>query len=371
MTVKKRKTGLGKPRLVIEIPYRHRITGKRERFRQDATVQTAAAAQEEERRLIAELHEKGFLLSARRKRAKVAATLPTSPNFTFSDAYDVFMDTKAITRLKFTTRRGYTVSITTYLLPRWRNLPITQIGFAQFSELDAELTKQGLKPTSRANIQCAARSILRHCVDTGRLEAMPRLPRLPKQGELVLRIPDVTTINEMIAAAKPHLRLVLLLCVDAGLRAGEVRGATWRDVDLEAGKLVVRETVYHGHRDTPKSGHQRELHLTPRLKVALEEAAKKPHKPSDALAPNSLGRIWGESSLAHAVKALLSKLEKESHRFHDLRHYFVTSLFKLGIGAPTVRDLAGHRHMHVTARYAHSDEGSRRDAIEALGRAAS
>lgn len=113
------------------------------------------------------------------------------------------------------------------------------------------------------------------------------------------------------------------------------------------------------------------LRSPPRLKVALEEAAKKPHKPSDALAPNSLGRIWGESSLAHAVKSLLVSLEKESHRFHDLRHCFVTSLFELGIGAPTVRDLAGHRHMHVTARYAHSDEGSRRDAIEALGRATS
>ena len=103
----------------------------------------------------------------------------------------------------------------------------------------------------------------------------------------------------------------------------------------------------------------------------LTDAAKKPHLPSDALAPNSLGRVWGESSLAYAVGGLLSKLEKQSHKFHSLRHYFVTSLFNAGAGAPTVRDLAGHRHMQVTARYAHSDEGARRRAIEALGRLAS
>lgn len=371
MTVKKRVTASGKRRLVIEIPYRHRITGKRERYRQDATVQTIAAAQEEERRLLAELHEKGFLLSSRKKRAETNKKPPPPEDITFEKACEVFWETKAVTRLKFTTRRGYEVSIDTYLLPRWKRLPIRQIGFAHFNDLDAELTKQGLKPTTRANIQCAARSILRHCVDTGLIEAMPRLPRLPKAGERVLRIPDPATINEMLAAAKPHLYLVLLLCVDAGLRAGEVRGSTWRDVDLGAGKLVVRETIYYGHRDTPKSGHERVIHLTPRLKAAIEVAAKKPHKLTDPLAPNSLGRVWGESSLAHAVKSLLSKLEKESHRFHDLRHYFVTSLFKLGIGAPTVRDLAGHRHMHVTARYAHSDESSRREAIEALGRVAS
>lgn len=369
MTVKKRTTGGGKPRWIIDIPYRHRVTGRRERFRQDATVQTAAAAHEEERRLLAELHETGFLQSARQKRSVASVSPPVNLELTFGEAYEGFKNTKAITRLKFTTRRGYEVSLQTYLLPRWRDLKVTTIGFAQFADLDAKLTRQGLKPSTRANVQIAGRSVLRYCVDTGALEAMPRLPCLPKQGDRVLRIPDAETIAEMIAAADPHLRLVLLLCVDAGLRAGEVRGATWRDIELEASKLIVRETVYHGHRDTPKSGHEREIHLTPRLKAALEEAASQPHESSDPVAPNSVGRVWGESSLSHAVKRLLLKLAKESHRFHDLRHYFVTNLFRLGIGAPIVRDLAGHRHMHVTARYAHSDDASRRAAIEVLGRA--
>jgi integrase len=366
MTVKKRSTRTGKRRLVIEILYKHRITGKRERFRQDATMHTMAAAQEEERRLLAKLHTDGFLLTSQEKRKQVAEAPAVRPDVKLADAWDNYLKTKAVTRLKFTTRRGYIVSMTTYILPRWKGLPVASIGYAQVNELDADLTREGLKPSSRANVQCAIRSVLRHCVDTNQLEVMPRLPRLPKATERVLSIPDAATIAAMLEAAKPYLRLVLLLCVDAGLRAGEVRGATWRDIDLAAGKLVVRETVYHGHRDTPKSGHEREIHLTSRLKAALAEAARRPHQPHEPVAPNSFGRVWGESSLAHAVKALLGRLEKESHRFHDLRHYFVTSLFKLGVGAPTVRDLAGHRHMHVTARYAHSDDGSRRTAIAKL-----
>lgn len=43
----------------------------------------------------------------------------------------------------------------------------------------------------------------------------------------------------------------------------------------------------------------------------------------------------------------------------------------LGVGAPTVRDLAGHEHMHVTARYALSDDASIRAAIAQLGKLAS
>lgn len=303
MPVIKRKRR-GKLRLVIEIPDTDRVTGKRVRFRQDATMPTVGAAHEEERRLLAELHREGFLLTARQKRAKAALSTPATQKLTFREAYDEFMSTKGITRLKLTTRRGYEVSLQTYLLPRRQKIPVADVGFTQFAELDASLVKQGLKPTSRANVQCAARSVLRHCVDIGALLEMPRLPKLPKGGEAILRIPETGTIDEMLGKAKPYLRRVILLAVDAGLRAGEVRGVRWMDVDLARGTLCVRETVYFGQRDTPKSGHEREIPLTPRLKAELTEAAKTPHLPTDPLAPKSLGRVWGESSLAHAVNGL-------------------------------------------------------------------
>lgn len=369
MTVRK-KTRRGKPRLVIEIPYNDPDTGVRIVFRQDASVQTKTAAESEDRRKLVELAETGRILTVRERRVAVqekneAATRDCIP---FKAACEVYEKTKAATRLKRTTRRGYFVSLNVHLLPRWGELPVDKIGFTQFARLDADLMDAGLKPASRANIMCAGRSVLRHCIDLGELGEMPRLPRLPKGGEAVLRIPDEATVNAVIAAAPPYLRRPLLLAIDAGYRAGEIRGARWQDVNLVMGTIVVRETVYFGVRDTPKSGHEREIPLTPRLRAELEEAAKLPHRPTDPLAPNSLGRIWGESSLGHAVKRLLTKLEKESHKFHSLRHYFVTQLFKAGVGAPTVRDLAGHRHMQVTARYAHSDEAARRAAIAALGR---
>jgi integrase len=70
----------------------------------------------------------------------------------------------------------------------------------------------------------------------------------------------------------------------------------------------------------------------------------------------------------HAFQRVLEKLGMPKARVHDLRHSFVTEAFKAGGGAPTVRDLAGHKHMHVTARYAHSDEEAKRAVIDALDR---
>lgn len=81
--------------------------------------------------------------------------------------------------------------------------------------------------------------------------------------------------------------------------------------------------------------------------------------------------VWAEGSLLHALHRVLDRLGLPRMRVHDLRHFYVTSLFKVGVGAAVVRDLAGHRHLQVTARYAHSDEPAKREAVGKLGQLAS
>jgi integrase len=366
MTVRK-KMRRGKPRLVIEIPYKDPDTGVRIVFRQDATVQNKTAAEAEHRRKLIELAETGRIRRAREKRLEEKEKDDQKRRcIAFRDAYDLFKETKAASRIKATTRRGYFVSLDTYMVPRWADLPVDgTLWFNEFDKLDAEMKQAGLKPTTRANVMCAGRSVLRHCVDAGLLAEMPRLPRLPKAGEVVLSVPSSETVEKVLAHAKPHLRRAILLATDAGLRAGEVRGLTWEDVDLAEKMLVVRRAIYHGEFDTPKSGHQRGIFITRRLADELAMVAPKAPT-SAAVAPNSHGRVWREPSLNHGLKALLRRLGLPSFRFHDLRHYYVTRMFKVGVGAPTVRDLAGHKHMHVTARYAHTDEKAKRAAVAAL-----
>lgn len=327
----------GNPRWIIEIPYLHRLTGKRVRFRKDADVQKAASAHSEERRLIAELEQHGFLRTNAEK-VEAAAEKVASESPTFQSAYDLFVATKAVTRLKLTTREGYAVSAKAYLLPRWAESPIDTLDFEAFARLDAHLKKAGLKPTSRANVICAGRSVLRYCVDSGRLARMPHLPPLPKGGETVVRPPTASEVDAILATAPPHVRLALALCADAGLRAGEVRGLEWQDVDLDARTLTVRQTVYRGQKDTPKSGHERQVPLTSRLRGLLTEAAKAPHKLTHPVAPSGDGGVWGEGSLLHAFQRVLQRLDLRPMRVHDLRHFFVTEAFRAGGGAPTVKE---------------------------------
>jgi hypothetical protein len=63
-----------------------------------------------------------------REPAHVAAAV--RPAMTFDEAYNEFKATKAITRLKFTTRRSYATSAKVYLLPRWEKLNVAELAFS-------------------------------------------------------------------------------------------------------------------------------------------------------------------------------------------------------------------------------------------------
>jgi integrase len=160
---------------------------------------------------------------------------------------------------------------------------------------------------------------------------MPRLPRIPKAGETIVHPPTGEEVSAVLRAAPPHIRLALALCCDAGLRAGEVP-------------------------------------LTGRLHKLLSDAAKKPHGLTSPVAPSARGKVWGEPSLLHAFRRVLKKLGLPKPAFTTFATIFVSEAFRAGGGAPTVRDLAGHKHMSVTARYVHSDEDAKRAVIEALDR---
>src|SRR5205823_598785 len=73
-----------------------------------------------------------------------------------------------------------------------------------------------------------------------------------------------------IDAADPEWRPMFTLALRMGLRIGELRALHWDDVDLVAGRLVVRRCDWRGHVGTPKSGRNRELPLSGDALAALK-----------------------------------------------------------------------------------------------------
>jgi integrase len=60
--------------------------------------------------------------------------------------------------------------------------------------------------------------------------------------------------DRLLRASAPEWQAMLAIALKTGLRVGELLALRWSDVDLVAGQLVVRRTLWHGQEGTPKGG---------------------------------------------------------------------------------------------------------------------
>ena len=63
---------------------------------------------------------------------------------------------------------------------------------------------------------------------------------------------------------------MIALGLGTGMRQGELLALRWEDVDLIAGRLMVRRAVARGIIGTPKSGKSREIPLNAKVMRALK-----------------------------------------------------------------------------------------------------
>jgi integrase len=350
----------GERRWAIDISYRT-IDGKVERYRRDAQVQLREAAKAEHRRLEDELARAGTLVHLDEAKREAEA-IPV----TFADAVKYFRGTHMKSALKPTTRIGYNVQLDTLLLPRFGALPLEAIDRQAFALLDAELVDEGLAPSTRARFHIVLRSVLRTAVNAGLLAAMPALPKLPKSGRKAVNPMRRGDLDAILAAASPSARLAFELAAFAGLRAGEVRGLRWPDVDLDAGTLTIRRSISAGFETTPKSHHQRRIPMSRTLRAAFEAARPSKASPWAPVTITALGKPWAESGLNQAFKRAMERAGLDGWSFHDLRHFFVSELFRMGASAEAIRIMAGHADLGTTQRYADLESNDLRAAIERI-----
>jgi len=359
----------GKRRLIIDIRYT-KPDGTPGRYRKDAEVQTLAAARAEDRRRLAALALTGSPLGALERNPTEPARHdepPREPLPTFEAVAKDYLADYAVSRLKPSTRVGYEAVLNGFLIPRIGYKPIDTIDASTVRELDKELVDRGVKPATRRQMQSVLRSVLcRYAVEAGLLPDAPSFPRLPRSGRKISRVLTDDEVDRVIDVSKRNQRVAFLLAARAGLRAGEIRGLHWRDVDLRAGQLTVRESVCRGVAAAPKSGHERVVPLTSDLERALKESHRQDR--TAAVALNGRGAAWTEYSLLNAFRRACARAGVGSWRFHDLRHYFVTGLFRAGVPAPTVQALAGHSELTTTQHYAHVVRTDLRDAINRFDR---
>lgn len=154
-----------------------------------------------------------------------------------------------------------------------------------------------------------------------------------------------------------HLKPMVLLSINTGMRRGEVFHLQWTDVNFERKILTVEAT-------NAKSKQTRHIPLNKEALKTLQDWKNMIGDMYDLAFPNEKGKPFNN------VKSSWTKLLKDAaiqkFRWHDMRHHFASKLVMAGVDLNTVRELLGHSDYQMTLRYAHLAPEHKAAAVEML-----
>jgi integrase len=261
--------------------------GRRRRERVDAPVSSKSAA-----RRWGEQREHQLALHGRPKKREVPTVDEFGPRY--------IVEYAEANRQKPSTIIQKKRIIEHYLSPRIGKKKLDQVNDSDVQKLKSDLLH--LSPKTTNNALVCLNTMLKCALDWDVIDRMPchiKLLKIPRILEPKFYEPhEYERLVEAARKLDPRIELFVLLGGDGGLRCGEIIALEQTDVDLKRGYLVVRRSEWEGHLTVPKSGRERKVMLTERLKAAL---TRNRHMRGD---PGALARRRfpeGESGAAREV----------------------------------------------------------------------
>ena len=198
------------------------------------------------------------------------------------------------------------------------------------------------------------KTIFNKAVEWGKIHKNPakNIKKLKERNHR-LRYLTKEEIKNLYNASADHLRPILIVALNTGMRKSEILNLKWEDIDFHQKIIYIMNT---------KNNEKREIPIN---QVVFDSLLKvKKHPDSPYVFCNKDGKPYGDVKTAfwHARKRAGIK----NFRFHDLRHTFASHLVMAGVDLNTVKELLGHKDIKMTLRYAHLSPDYKRRAVETL-----
>jgi integrase/recombinase XerD len=234
------------------------------------------------------------------------------------------------------------------------NLEIVELTRQDLRAFIADLSREGLSPTSVGRIVSAIRGFYKFLMLDGHITRHPAedlsspqkgfyLPKFLNQSDIerLLAVPDVST--ELGLRDKAILELMYA----AGLRVSEVVDLQLNNIDLDAGILTCKG----------KGGKVRRIPIGKSavewLKTYLIARRKMENIEVQNIFVGSLGKPLNRQTIFNFIKEYAGKIGLEDVSPHTLRHSFATHLIQNRADVRSVQQLLGHADISTTQIYTH------------------
>jgi integrase len=250
-----------------------------------------------------------------------------------------------------------------HLVPAFGRTRLDGIGPADVERYKARKLKEELAPKSVNNHLTVLRKLLNLAAEWGVIPHAPKVKQL-KMTHAEIEFLTFEETERFVQAAAPEWKAFVVTALKTGLRVGELLALKWEDLDLVAGRLIVRRTLWHNQEGTPKGGRTREVPLSDEA-VATLKAHRHMRGPYVFCEAN--GARLTHSRVKDVVPFICKKAQLAKRlTTHDLRHTFASHLVMRGVTLKAVQELLGHASIDMTMRYAHLSPNVKREAVQLL-----
>lgn len=302
-------------------------------------------------------------------------------------------------RIKPTTRDSYRRMLEAYVVPRIGRIRLQELSASHLNRLYADLREAGgtqmshakrgqtkpLSPKTVRNVHAMLSKALNDAVDVGLLATNVAQRAKPPRPPAVSQTVEAWTADELAEflafVRDDRLYACWHLAAHTGLRRGELLGLRWKDLDLAAGVLAVRQSIVLAYTtpivSTPKSHEARVVNLDPATIRSLlahrdrQDGERRAwgegyvdsglvfrREGGNAIHPDRLSQLFDK----HVRHAGIRRI-----KLHGLRHTHATLMLKAGVPVKVVSERLGHADPAFTLRiYQHVLSGMQAEAAAAF-----
>jgi integrase len=322
---------------------------------------------------------------------------PENASITVAEAADIWMDKGELENLERSTLRQYRNHVDLHIKPsRIGTEKLARLSTPAIEAFRDDLMRKCSRPMAR-KVLVSLKSILSEAQRRGLAAHNPAAPvkvdaKKREKGRLVVGrdIPSKEEAQKILATTAGRWRPFFIVAVFTGMRASELRGLSWADVDFARKVVHVRQRAnLWCEIGAPKSeASDREIPMSPMVVNALREwRLACPTGELNLVFPNGSGNVESHANIANRGfyalqraagivvpatdekgeplmvpatdengepvidadgKPVLRQAIRPKYGLHALRHFFASWAIKRGFSPKRLQALLGHSSIQMT-----------------------
>jgi integrase len=287
-----------------------------------------------------------------------------SKSKTVAEAGQIWVEAAELEGLERSTVESYSAHLRLHIAPAIGTKKLSELTKGDVQAFSDGLRKARMSPAMVKKVMASLGSLIAEAMDRDLVArnvvrdiTRSRKRRKSTRDKPKLRvgvdIPSPSEISAILAQAKGRYRPLFLTAAFAGLRASELRGLRWADVNLKASKLHVTQRADKFNKIGPPKSEagKREVPFGPMVHNTLKEwRLACPKTELDLVFPSGTGRIESLSNIRMrgfiptviAAGFVDAKGKAKYTGMHCLRHFYASWCIDRKLTPKVIQERLGH-----------------------------